>query len=308
MLRKLLSNGFEVLAVLSVFALATTPPARASQLFAFNYSLPGTGLTPMAVSASGFFATTDLSGGSYTVTGVWGTWNGLAITGVAAPGGFGSNDNLLFPAAPLVDSNGLGFTVDGAGDDGAGNVNLFYTGTGYTENSPNVGTGSDFSTAPATPTPVFFNFSYSFPGFGLTPMPVAAGGLLTAFQTDANTYLASAISGNWNGVSILNLLSPGGFGGNDNFISPVGDHVSTNGLSYAVNGVGDDGAGNVNVFLVGGGSYTELSPDVGVGKDFSLSQASNQVPEPASVTLFSTGIFVVLILVRRRSRAQKRAA
>jgi hypothetical protein len=225
-----------------------------------------------------------------------------------APGGFGSNDNLLFPAAPLVNANGLGFTVNGAGDDGAGNVDLFYDGTGYTENSPDVGTGSDFSITPATPTPVFFNFSYSLPGLGLTPMPVSAGGLLTAFQTDANTYLASAISGNWNGVSILNLLSPGGFGGNDNLISPVGDHVTTNGLSYAVNGAGDDGAGNVNVFLVGSGSYTELSPDVGVGQDFSLSQVSNQIPEPASVTLFCAGIPVVLFLVRRRSKALKRTA
>jgi hypothetical protein len=145
MLRKLLSNGFEVLALLVMLALAATTPAQASQLFAFNYSLPGTGLTPMAISASGFFATTDLSGGSYSVTGVWGTWNGLAITGIAAPGGFGSNDNLLFPSLPLVDGNGLGFTVNGAGDDGLGDVNLYYTGTGYTEFSSNVGVGSGFS-------------------------------------------------------------------------------------------------------------------------------------------------------------------
>jgi hypothetical protein len=306
MLRKLLSSGFEVPALVAVLALAAATPAQAGQIFAFNYSLPGTGLTPMAVSASGFFATTDLSAGSYTVTGVWGTWNGVAITGITPPGGFGSNNNLLFPAAPLVDSNGLGFTVNGVGDDGAGNVNLYYTGTGYTENSPNVGVGSDFSITPATPTPVFFNFSYSLPGFGIkTPMPVSAGGILTTFQTDANTYLAGAISGNWNGVSILNLLSPGGFGGNDNLIFPVGDHVSTNGLSYAVNGAGDDGFGDVNVFLVAGGLYTENSSDVGFGPDFNLSL---QTPEPASVTLMYTGIPVLLFLVRRRSRAQKRSA
>ena len=259
----------------------------------------------MPISASGFFATTDLSGGSYTVTGVWGTWNGVAITGIAAPGGFGSNDNLLFPSAPLVDSNGLGFTVNGAGDDGAGDVNLYYTGTGYTENSGDVGVGSDFSITPATPTPVFFNFSYSLPGFGLTPMPVSAGGLLTAFQTDANTYLASAISGVWNGVSILSLLSPGTFGGNDNLLFATAPHLSTNGLSYAVNGVGDDGAGNVNVFFVGGDLYTENSGDVGFGPDFNLSL---QTPEPASVIMLCTGIPVLLFLVRRRSRARNRAA
>ena len=305
MLRKLLSNGFEVLALLVMLVLGATTPARASQLFAFSYSLPGTGLTPMAISASGFFATTDLSSGSYSVTGVWGTWNGVAITGIAAPGGYGGNDNLLFPAAPLVDGNGLGFTVNGAGDDGLGDVNLYYTGTGYTEYSPDVGVGPSFSIAAATPTPVFFNFSYSLPGFGLTPMPVSAGGTLTAFQEDANTYLASAISGNWNGVSILSLLSPGTFGGNDNLLFPAGNHVSTNGLSYAVNGVGDDGAGNVNVFSIGPGLYTENSGDVGFGSDFNLSL---QTPEPASLTLLCTGVPVVLFLIRRRSRAQKRPA
>jgi hypothetical protein len=305
MRRKLPSNGFEIAALVALSAVAATVPAQASQLFAFNYSLPGTGPTPLAVSASGFFATTDLSGGSYTVTGVWGTWNGVAITGIAPPGGFGGNDNLLFPAAPLVDFNGLGFTVNGAGDDGAGDVNLFYIGTGYTENSASVGVGSDFSITPATPTPVFFNFSYSLPGVGATPMPVSAGGTLTTVQTDANTYLVGAITGNWNGVSILNLLSPGGFGGNDNLIFPVGNHVTGNGLSCAVSGVGDDGAGNVNVFLVGAGSYREFSPDVGVGQDFNLSPVPNQIPEPASVTLMYTGIPVLLFLVRRRSRAQK---
>jgi hypothetical protein len=305
MLRKLLSNGFEVTALVAVLALAVAAPAQASQLFAFNYSLPGTGTTPLPVSASGFLATTDLSAGSYAVTGVWGTWNGEAITGVAAPGGFGGNDNLLFSSAPLLDGNGLGFTVNGAGDDGTGDVNLYYNGTAYTENSFNVGTGSNFSITPATPTPVFFNFSYSLPGFGATPMPVSASGILSAFQTDANTYLVSAISGNWNGVSILNLLSPGTFGGNDNLIFPAGNHLSTNGLSYAVNGVGDDGLGNVNVFFVGQGLYTENSFDVGFGPDFNLSQ---QVPEPASLTLLCTGIPILLFLVRRRSRTRKRAA
>ena len=154
MLRKLLSNGFEVLALLSVLALAATPPARASQLFAFNYSLPGTGLTPMPVSASGFFVTTDLLGSSYTVTGVWGTWNGVAIQGVTAPGGFGGNDNLLFPVGNHVSTNGLSYTVAGAGDDTTGNVNIFLVGGGfYTELSPDVGVGTDFNLSQQTPEP-----------------------------------------------------------------------------------------------------------------------------------------------------------
>lgn len=186
-------------------------------------------------------------------------------------------------------------------------MKLFYNGTGYTENSPNVGTGQSFSITPAAPTPVFFNFSYSFPGLDIspTPLPVSASGTLTAFQTDANSYLASAISGRWNGVSILSLLSPGTFGGNDNLLFAAGDHLTTNGLSYTVDGAGDDARGNVNVFSVGAGLYTENSPDVGFGPDFSL---SIQAPEPASVTLLCTGIPVALFLRRRRSRAPKRAA
>ena len=88
----------------------------------------------------------------------------------------------------------------------------------------------------------------------------------------------------------------------------MGNHLSTNGLSYSVNGAGDDGTGSVNVFFVGGGLYTENSADVGFGPDFNLSQVPNQIPEPASVTLVYTGIPVVLFLIRRRSRARKNAA
>ena len=126
---------------------------------------------------------------------------------------------------------------------------------------PGTGTTPLPISASGAPTPVFFSFSYSLPGFELspTPMPVSASGTITTFQIDANTYLANAISGSWNGVSILNLLSPGTFGGNDNLLFITGDHLSTNGLSYTVSGTGDDGTGNVNVFSVGGGLYTENS-------------------------------------------------
>ena len=109
-------------------------------------------------------------------------------------------------------------------------------------------------------------------------------------------------------MSILSLLSPGTFGGNDNLLFTAGDHLSTNGLSYTVNGAGDDGTGNVNVFSVGAGLYTENSQDVGFGPDFNLSIQTPQIPEPASVTLLCTGIPVALFLLRRRSRAKNRAA
>ena len=307
MLKKSLVNGFAVPALVVVVVLGATTPARAGQIFAFNYSLPGAGATPMAVSASGFFATTDLVGNSYTITGAWGTWNGAAITGVLAPGGFG-NDNLLFSSGPLLDSNGVGFMVNAPGDSGTGSVNVYYDAVqgGYTENSTNVGGGPNFSISAATSSPVYFAFNYSIPGAGLTPMNVSASGILTAFNTDANSYLVSGISGSWNGASILSLLSPGTFDGNDNLLFGADPHLTVNGLSFAVNGVGDDGTGNVNVFYFGSGAYTEFSENVGFTQDFNLSQTLSQTPEPASVTLMFTGIPFVLFLARRRSRAQRR--
>ncbi|HEV3197333.1 MAG TPA: hypothetical protein VGZ73_05485, partial [Bryobacteraceae bacterium] len=186
MRRKLLTRGFEVAALIVV--LGATMPAHAGQLFAFDYSIPGTsagGATPMDVTASGFFSTTDLSGNSYTINGVYGTWNGMAITGILDPGTFGSNpsnDNLLYSSGPLLDLGGLGFTVAGAGDDGSGNVNVYYDASqgGYTEQNAGVGGSPSFSISPFTPSPVYFDFSYSIPGFGDTPMDVAASGMITA--------------------------------------------------------------------------------------------------------------------------------
>ena len=302
MRRKLIANGFDVLALAVLVVLGATTPARAGQIFAFDYSLPGTGTTPMAVSASGVFATTDLVGSSYTITGAWGTWNGAAITGVSAPGTFGGNDNLLFSSGSLFDLNGMSFTVNGAGDNGAGNVNVFYDATqgGYTELSPNIGGSPAFSISPATPSPVYFSFNYSIPGVGLTPMDVSASGVLTAFNTDANSYLVSDISGIWNGAAILSLLSPGTFGGNDNLLFGSAPYLTSNGISFAVNGVGDDGLGNVNLCYLG--AYTEFSDNVGYTPNLNISQ----VPEPASVTLLGVGIPFVLFLVWRRSRAQRR--
>jgi hypothetical protein len=68
-----------------------------------------------------------------------------------------------------------------------------------------------------------------------------------------------------------------------------------------VNGVGDDGAGDVNVYYFGSGAYTESSDNVDFTQNFNLSQTLSQTPEPASVTLMFTGIPFILFLARRRS-------
>jgi hypothetical protein len=108
--------------------------------FDFSYSLPpGSGSTPFSVTASGTFTTSAFDGTSYTITDITGTWNGFGITGLLAPGTFGGNDNLLFPSSPFLSVSGVAFTVAGPGDDEAGQVNLYFDGESYTENTTNVG-------------------------------------------------------------------------------------------------------------------------------------------------------------------------
>jgi len=105
------------LALLSVLAL---PAAAYADTFDFNATGGGGGF-----SGVGSFLATNNNNGSYTITGISGT----GITGLILPGGFDSNDNLLFPTSTaLVDGKGFGFT------DTMGNtsfkVDIFSTGPG----------------------------------------------------------------------------------------------------------------------------------------------------------------------------------
>jgi len=170
----------------------------------------------------------------------------------------------------------------------------------------NGGTKKVVSASALSSIPVFFSFSYAMPGFGDTPLNVLASGILTAFQTDVDTYVVSEISGTRNGEDILGVVPPGGFGLNDNVLFGTNPHLTGNGLTYTVNGVGNDGSGNVNVFALGM-EYTELSPDVGITETFNLSQITPpaDIPEPASFTLVCCGIPAVFFLLRRRSRVSR---
>lgn len=135
------------LALVGVLVLAATS-ARADQTFTFSYSFPGSGNTPTPVSGNGLLTTTDLDAmtNAYTILGISGTrnFNGTqqTITGLIPPGNFGGNDNLLFTTAPLLDSGGFSFSVNGTGNSGS-QVNVLYLSHSiYTENSSNVGLGS----------------------------------------------------------------------------------------------------------------------------------------------------------------------
>jgi hypothetical protein len=283
-----------------VSAVASISPARADQIIAFDYSLPGTGATPMAVSASGYFITTDLNAGTYNILDAFGTWNGVPITGVLPPGTWGSvanpNDNVLNASGPALTYNGVAFSVNGAGDQGTGMVNLFYDASqgGYTELDPNVGGSPNLTLTPVTPYQVLFNFSYSIPGCegdacqGATPQPTAASGVLSTFYTYGNNYFVTGVSGSWNGTAIQGILEPGSFGGNDNLLTTDDPHLTSNGLSFALAGGtgGNDGIGSVNLCYFGGLGYTEFTNSAGYTPDFNLSA----IPEPSSWMLIGVGI------------------
>lgn len=101
----------------AVFAagLLAAGASQASQFFNFSYSGPG-------VSGSGVLTTSD-AGSPFTVTGITGTANGEAITGLST---YASADNLIFyPTPPNVDFSGVSFST-ASRDWGIG-----WTGTAY---------------------------------------------------------------------------------------------------------------------------------------------------------------------------------
>jgi hypothetical protein len=81
--------------------------------FAFNF-------VGSVVSGSGVFTATANDATSFTITGITGTTNGVAISGLLAPGTIGLNDNQLFLPGPALDFLGVGYALaDGS------QVNLF---------------------------------------------------------------------------------------------------------------------------------------------------------------------------------------
>src|ERR1035437_11092857 len=139
---------------------ALAGPCSAGSIFNFQYSLPAPNPSFDAISASGTLFADEVPGG-YLVVGITGTRtvNDVpeAITGLIAPLGYAGNSNLLYyPNDPLLDGNGLSFTVAGAGNGGSGHVNLFsssdYLGVLYTENGATVGWGT-FAVSPSDVSP-----------------------------------------------------------------------------------------------------------------------------------------------------------
>jgi hypothetical protein len=99
----------------ALMSLAASGTAHATA-FDFSYTGPG-------VTGSGQFSSADVTS-PYTITGITGTANGDAITGLSI---YAGADNLLyFPTEPFVDFGGISFSTVSLGD-----WNIFYDGSAY---------------------------------------------------------------------------------------------------------------------------------------------------------------------------------
>ncbi|MDZ7991619.1 MAG: PEP-CTERM sorting domain-containing protein [Nostoc sp. EfeVER01] len=160
-------------AVIGITVVSASSAAQAVQLFDFQYSFPSYEGNS-TISASGIVTTDDLDPikNNYTITGITGTRTAQGITetimGLLSPGTYGTNDNLLNGSTPLLTQNGFSYLVSGSGEDGNGNVNVFYSSfdEGYSELSSNVDYGS-FSVIPRpVPEPYTVSGSLVAVGFG----------------------------------------------------------------------------------------------------------------------------------------------
>src|SRR5271168_2994271 len=109
-------------------------------------------------SGSGTFTTNGLSGSSYLITRVTGSWGGASITSLLAPGAYQYNDDLLLNGSTPLDSAGVAFAVAGGTDvnlsnlTGAGCFSTGYTAvttpvsaSQYCNQSPWTGSAGTFS-------------------------------------------------------------------------------------------------------------------------------------------------------------------
>ncbi|MCC5622563.1 PEP-CTERM sorting domain-containing protein [Nostoc sp. CHAB 5715] len=161
-------------AVIGITSVGTSSAAQAVQLFDFQYSFPSYEANGTGIWANGIFTTTDLDPikNNYTITGITGTRTIQGITetiiGLLSPGTYGINDNLLNASTPLLTQNGFAYLVSGSGEDGNGNVNVFYSSfnEGYSELSSDVDYGR-FSVVPRpVPEPYTVGGSLAALGFG----------------------------------------------------------------------------------------------------------------------------------------------
>jgi hypothetical protein len=163
-------NVTKVLVVLAVvFCLAAASPAFADT-FAWSYS----GGTGSDTGGSGQITTTGFSGSTATITGVSGTWDGVAISALLPTGTCCSspaNDNVLYlpPSPGYLDLGGLGLAFQA----GATDVNIYFVGPGQS-GGYNVLSVASSMAPPGGPAPAGTLTSVGGT-FAITPEPMTLG-------------------------------------------------------------------------------------------------------------------------------------
>jgi hypothetical protein len=133
-----------------------------------------------------------------------------------------------------------------------------------------------------------FSFQYSLPATDPTMDSVSASGTMSADGV-AGGYIITGIEGTRivNGITevINGLIAPGLFFGNTNMLFyPNAPLLDSDGLSFTTSGAGDDGFGNVNLYSLAGGDFTEVGATIGSGT-FSVAE----IPEPSTLVLLALG-------------------
>jgi len=105
--------------------LLASVPARASTLFDFSFYDTGTGGS--IISASGVLTTSPL-GSNFLITDITGMFNGNPISSLVPPGGYASNNNVLYSGIPSLDFSGVSFVVPALAP--LENVNVYFDGPG----------------------------------------------------------------------------------------------------------------------------------------------------------------------------------
>jgi hypothetical protein len=152
-----------IVPVLLLFAAVGAPNAHADTLAFTVTGLIGGTLNISTAAPSGL--------GTYLGNGITGTFDGLAVTGLIAPGGFSGNDNLLTAAAPYVDALGVAFATSD-GTDWDLNAQLLFGSitTGIFYSAPTCPTGPN-----VTGCAVVANFSATITSASIIPL---GGGII----------------------------------------------------------------------------------------------------------------------------------
>jgi hypothetical protein len=151
-----------------------------------------------------------------------------------------------------------------------------------------------------------FDFSYDVFSASTGTHDTASGTLTATFNSVNNDYQVTAITGTstaWG--SITGLLPAGSLGDNDNLLFfPAQPYINGNGISFTVQGAGDDGNHDVNVFSSFGVEYFEYLGAENAPGTFSVTPvASSTVPEPSVAALL---LFVIAATGRGLWRSRRR--